>query len=148
MTPDKWEGESFIHFMMWKLENTNPARQSQVHAQYERINHLDVKWKSFSWPLNRSYKSFSHMLHIYYIWAPVFKNQTELNWGASESLPALDMRHVGYPWLGVTCQIQRQLGCISPQARHKPADKMQGVGHGDKIIIIWNILIPVEDRPG
>lgn len=56
----------------------------------------------------------------------------------------------GDPWLGpgVTCQIQRQRGCISTQARHKPADKMQGVGHGDKIIIIWNILIPVEDRPG
>ena len=38
--------------------------------------------------------------------------------------------------LGVTCQMERQHGCISTQARHKPADKMQGVGHGDKIIII------------
>ena len=32
--------------------------------------------------------------------------------------------------------------------RHRRLIKLQGVGHGDKIIIIWNILISVEDRPG
>ena len=144
--------------MMWKYQPCKTRAFNRASSTLTvRTNHLDVKWKSYFW-IGHTNHSHTHLNFLVPAFCNFAFNEIKFEsrdfrdlWGRGIQDETLDIdTGPGDPWLGlgVTCQIQRQLGCISTQARHKPADKMQGVGHGDKIIIIWNILIPVEDRPG